>query len=66
MEFSRLSVEIGVPSGNEDTFFVEWEKVFGNNELVTHLLNGFERPNNSGLPQETKKHKKMDPPPPKK
>ena len=52
-------MEIGVASGNEDngqqdTFFVEWEKVFGNNELVTHLVNGFERPNDSGLPQETK------------
>ena len=40
------------------TFFVEWEKVFGNNELVTHLVNGSERPNNSGLPQKTKKHQK--------
>ena len=40
--------------------------MFGNNELVTHLLNGFERPNNSGLPQETKKHQKWTPPKKKK
>ena len=43
---------------NRTLSLLSGKKVFGNNELVTHLLNGFERPNISGLPQKTKKHKK--------